>query len=92
MWAKNLFLGEKDWAHLTEAERKARMDAASQDKGRLASRDERLRDDPKYFDEKYVGLRGANIGRVKGRGSAMNGMLEDERRVIRENNLRPDRD
>lgn len=85
-------MGDKDWAHLSEAERKARMDASSQNKGRLASRDKRLRGDPKYFDEKYIGLRGANIGRVKGRGSAMNGILEDERRVIRDNNLRPDRD
>jgi len=91
-WLKQLLTGDKDWTHLTEEERKARMDSAIGVDGDIASRDEKLRDDPKYFDEKYVGLRGANIARVKGRGSALNGILEDERRIIRENNLRKGRD
>jgi len=91
-WLKRLFLGDKDWAHLTEEERQARMDSGRGSDRKLATRDKKLRDDPKYFDEKYVGLRGANIARVKGRGSALNGILEDERRIIRENNLREGHD
>ncbi|MBJ7281105.1 MAG: hypothetical protein JHD31_04485 [Rhodoluna sp.] len=93
-WIKKLFIGERDWAHLTELERQARMSRSTKIQRRLrgATSLKKLQNDPKNSDEKYIGLRGANIGRVVGRGSALNGMLEDERRIIREDNLKPKRD